>query len=70
MLWAVDARPLDDDGVRREVNAPRERRRADKHLDAALHEKLLNGAALEGGHAGVVDRKAVGDQILQLLAQL
>jgi len=73
-LGVVHVGALDDDGVRREVDAPGQRGRAAEHLDFARHEQLFREVAVAAEHAGVVDADAHAHKLAQLvvlaLAQL
>ena len=64
-LRTIDLRAFDDGGVCRQVDAPRECRRRDKHLDVTRGEQVLDERTVDARHAGVVDAEAVRQQILQ-----
>ena len=65
-LGTIDLRAFDDGSVRRQVDAPRERRRRDEHLDVPRGEQVLDERTVDTCHAGVVDAEAVRQQVLQL----
>ena len=67
-LRVVDLRALDDDRVRGQVDAPRQRRRRHEHLDVPVGEEVLHERAVGARHAGVVDGEAVRQQVLQVRA--
>jgi len=66
LLRVVDLGALDNDRVRRQVDAPRQRRRRDEDLDVAVGEELFDERAVDAGHAGVVDREAERQQVLEV----
>jgi hypothetical protein len=66
LLRVVDLRALDDDRVRGQVDAPRQRRRRDQHLDVPVVEELFDALAVGADHPGVVDPKPVREELGEL----
>mmetsp|Transcript_8053 Transcript_8053/g.30236 ORF Transcript_8053/g.30236 Transcript_8053/m.30236 type:complete len:1031 (+) Transcript_8053:3808-6900(+) len=67
-LWIVHLRPLDDHRVRRQVDAPRQGRRTDEHLDMLVGKEILHEVPVRPCQARVVDREAIGQNLLEVFA--
>ena len=67
MVANTDLCPLDDDGVRRQVDPPGQRCRGDKDLDVLVSKEFLYKCAVHAVHARMMDGKAVGKEVLQLV---
>ena len=65
-LRTIDLRAFDDGGVCRQVDTPGECRRRDEHLYVTRGEQVLDERTVDARHAGVMDAKAVRQQVLQL----
>mmetsp|Transcript_5223 Transcript_5223/g.13063 ORF Transcript_5223/g.13063 Transcript_5223/m.13063 type:complete len:209 (-) Transcript_5223:313-939(-) len=62
----VNLRPLDDDGVGRQVHAPRQRGRAAQDADVPVGEQVLDQLAIGPGHARMMGGEAVGEDFLEI----
>ena len=58
-------RPLDDDCVGGKVNTPGQCCRGDENLNVLVIKEFLHEGAVHSGHAGIVDSKAIGQEVLQ-----
>mmetsp|Transcript_125895 Transcript_125895/g.228490 ORF Transcript_125895/g.228490 Transcript_125895/m.228490 type:complete len:474 (-) Transcript_125895:2533-3954(-) len=67
LLWIVHLRALDNHGVGRQVDTPCQSSGGHKHLNMPICIQIFNKLSVRPGQPGMMDRKAVWQQVFHLL---